>query len=270
MRPLLTSAVLASAGHAPPALAAAIPAAPAAYSENFDSMALGTTRAPHYTHLTLPGGNSTFTNATARPTSADVASATVVAGTIGVFTQAGTGPVSGNNNNGYNYGFSATDRGIGIAPTGIGAGVVQVALRNATGAPLAGVAVAFDMAVVAPGTGPTPAGTEELPGFMFYYATAAGGPWTAVPEIDALLAGPTAVGTVLARFATLTFPSPVAAGDPLLFRWVDDNAVTGSPDAAYALDNVTVIAVPEPTAAAVAAYAGLLAARRRRWPGRGR
>lgn len=264
MRSIFTSALFLTAGLGTSALGAPIPAAPASYRENFDSMGTGTTRAPDFTHLNLGTGNSTFTNATARPTSAQVAGATAAVGTIGVFTQTGTGPVSANDNDGYNYGFNTSDRSIGIAPTTIAAGVIQVALQNATGTPLAGVNVAFDMEVVAPGTGPTAPGTEELPGFLVYYSTDGGTQWTAVPALDSLLTGSTTVGAVVARSADVNFASSVAPGGPVLLRWIDDNAVAGSPDPAYGLDNVAVAAIPEPAAPGLLGCAGLLAARRRR------
>ena len=42
-----------------------------------------------------------------------------------------------------------------------------------------------------------------------------------------------------------------AIGNNILFRWVDDNGVAQSPDQMFAIDNVNVVAVAEPSSLAL-------------------
>ncbi len=204
------------------------------YSENFDSMGAGTagTVVPAgWGVLTLPGSNSTFT--------ASIPAASVAGGTAGGAVGVSTAASPGNNNNGYNYAFASAinNRMLATAPTTIAACVVQLTLRNDTGAAVSGLNVAYDCRVI------TALQNNELPGYrVFVSVNGAAGPFTSVGTLDAVPTTGDAVGATITRSASIVLPAPVAPGANVTLRFVDDNAIQSSPDQVVAVDNVTISA----------------------------
>lgn len=243
------------------------------YSESFDGMGpSGTTRPTGWSHWTILGGNTTFT---ASSTLASIAGALPTAaaqsGALSVLTQSGTNP-GANANAGYNLGLatSPNDRALGVAPTSVGAAIMQLALTNDTGAPLSALSVGYDFRVFSNGTpqggaaGAFAAGSEtELPGFRVFYSLGGdAGPWVNVAGLNLTPPNPVAVGASIASFASFPLASPLAAGGQIRLRWFKDNENAASPDPFYGIDNVRVVPAPGPAAAAV--FGLLLASRRRR------
>jgi len=233
------------------------------YSQNFNGMgATGTSAPALFSIWTLPGDNSTFTDATGIPASAvGGGTQTSPSGALGVFTQNLTTPTNAStNNNGFNFGFSTntSDRALGTSPTQVGAAVIQAALTNARTTAITSLDISFDVEVVTLRTT-----ANELRGLRFFYSTVgSAGPFTAVPALDVVPSASAVRGSVLAASATVNFPSAIAPGAGLWFRWVDDNADQTSPDQLVALDNLVI--VPSPAAIALAGMGGLLCARRKR------
>jgi hypothetical protein len=252
---------LLAAGAAAPALAqVSLPIG--GYTQNFDSMtATGTARPAGWTTWSLAGDNSTFT--TNIPESA-VSGGSQQTGALGVFTQNVAAPTNGSNNNaGVNFGFSTnpSDRGLGLAPTTVAAGVSQLQLRNDTGAALSRLTVTFDLETVTTFSTSAP---NELPGYFFFYSLGgATGAFTAVPALRANPGLTPAVASFITVTGDIELATPLAAGSVITLRWVDDNADQTSPDRPqYALDNVSVIPTPGP--AALLGMGALIAGRRRR------
>lgn len=231
-------------------------------SENFDSMGTSTTGRPAgWTHWSLAGSNSTFTDSVPITGSA-IAGATQSTGSMTVFTQNVITPSNGSNDNdGTNVGFSSSpnDRAIGTAGTSVAATMVQYSLTNTTGAVLTNLIMSYSTEVVTVRTA-----ANELPGyFVFYSTTGTAGPWTAASELNTVVSNTDPIGMVYLTTGSIDLSAtPVAAGGSLLLRWVDDNADQSSPDALYGIDNVAI--VPEPAALGLLAVPAMLLGRRRR------
>jgi hypothetical protein len=210
------------------------PAPSGGFTENFDSMG-GTT--------TLPAGWS-FLVAASGDKNTWTASAPIVQ--TGVSMNAGTGLTlndapTASNNNGYNaLGASGLtgDRCITTAPTGIaGVGIQSAPIPNTSGAAITSFDISYDIKRFTVGS----AGAEELPGFWLFYSVDAGTTWTNVVALNPTLTNvPNTVGVTNIPTTTVTLSTPWANGANLLLRWVDDNAVTPSPDQIVGLDNVHV------------------------------
>ncbi len=59
---------------------------------------------------------------------------------------------------------------------------------------------------------------------------------------------PNSVGVTSVSDSSLTLSSALANGSSIEFAWVDDNAQSPSPDQILGLNNVSIEAVPEPSA----------------------
>lgn len=229
------------------------------YSQNFNGMSATGTAAPAlFSIWNIAGANTAYTDATGI-TPANVASATLVTGALGVFTQAATPTTGSNNNNGLNLGLvaSSTDRALGTAPSNIAAAIIQAALTNNRTTPISSLDISYDTRVFTVRAG------DELRGYRFFFSTTgATGPYTAVAALNSIPASNAAVGNVVAASATINFATPIAPGGGLWLRWVDDNATQNSPDQIIGIDNLVI--VPAPGAMMLAGAGALLAAGRRR------
>lgn len=211
------------------------------YTQNFDSMGTaGTTTPTDWTIYGYTGGAKT-TWASSIP-SADVAgagaaSATLTAATVYTATSA---------TQGFNYALSTStsDRALGVNPTSVQGLALQLTLTNATGAPLTGLRVGYDIRRFTAATT-----ANELPGYQLFYSLDAGATWTNVSTLNPTVAGPSGVvvpnttGVTTVPLTDIMFAAPLANNANVVLRWVDDNADQTSPDQVYGLDNV-VVAIP--------------------------
>jgi hypothetical protein len=243
-----------------------------AYTENFDSM--GITMPAGYRAMNLAGAKTLYNLS-------NPITATVIAGATQSADQTLNGPYaygSGGTQttpdvngllsyavnwrkdsslaNQGSYGDD-TNRTLASGPTGSNnaATVIELGLTNNTGGPINSVQFAYEMKCLTYGNWNNSTSTEtgELPGFSFFYSTD-GTNWTGN---GALSLGSLVPGTTLPGSATLNFTSPLADGSTMYFRWADDNANTPSPDQNYAIDNVSVNTVPEPSTIALLIAGGL-------------
>jgi len=212
------------------------------YSENFNSWVGGgsATLPTGWKAYGLAGNNVTFVNGT------PIAPAAVAAATAGNQTLATWDPPATAFKVQDQLASAGTgvagDRALATGPTGDAATAIELALTNNTGNPLSSLVVSYDMKVLQNGAViPDP----ELPGYSFFYSTD-GAAWNAISSLS--LSG-SVTGTTYHGSATLALASPVATGNNIYFRWVDDNSAPASPDQMFAIDNVSVAtnAVPEPS-----------------------
>ena len=220
------------------------------YVQNFDSLgAAGTTPPAGWSVLTGNAGtaNSTWTTTIPGNGSNSVASMVAASGALSAVTTP-----SGTNNNGFNAALSAAataDRVLATSPTTVTGAALQLALTNTTGQSFSQLLVGFDTVRY------TAASTaNELPGYWLFYSLD-GSSWTNVQALNpTLVTVPNSVGVSSVSSELVTLSAPVAEGESLWLRWVDDNARQTSPDQILGLNNVSIAAVPEPTTV------GLLAA----------
>jgi hypothetical protein len=160
-----------------------------------------------------------------------------------------------------NEGSSPTDlnRLLGTSPTGDMGDILQLSLNNSSGAPITAVQLTYDMKTMAAGVlkaGFDPGALDELPGYSFYFLDGDGSTWTHVSSLDLSSDGTAS--------ATFNYSTPIANGGTMKFRWYDDNAYAYSPDTMYAIDNVIINPVPEPTTLSLLAIGALALISRRR------
>ena len=134
---------------------------------------------------------------------------------------------------------SLNDRALGT--------VIQLALANNSGSPLAGVTFSYTERCLTNGSTSngsyTDDGTErlELPGYEFFYSLTGDTNATNWFEVNALCFTNWIQGTSSdSGPVTITFPTPLPANGVIYFRWADDNCVASSPDQMFAIDNISV------------------------------
>lgn len=284
LKPLLAACLLALSG-----LAQAADLGGSGYTENFDELgAAGKTLPSGWTVWTGASStsHSTWTTAiTANGSSNSVASMVSASGGITSALLDTSFANAKSSSAAYNLAHAATstDRTLATSATGTDGMALQLALTNATGSALNGVYVSYDIDKFTDGvkqsstTAGLPIG-EELPGYELFYSLDSGSTWTNVSILNPVSSADgvhpvIATGTSAASGGTapldygvtsigktwVSFGSTVAAGQSVLLRWVDDNAVNISPDQVIGLNNVSVSAVPEPDSIALmAAGLGLL------------
>jgi hypothetical protein len=191
-----------------------------------------------------------------------------------------TDPTTQKSSQGYNFGQTSSgtaDRCIGTSPTGIAAMLVQLGLTNNSGGNYSSVNISYDIRRftactannTAYNTGPT-SGVEELPGYWIWYSQDNGTSWTNVNSLNPTLAGPggvvmpNAVGVTNVPVTNIALASTWTNGSNLLFRWMDDNGQSPSPDQIIGIDNVVVTATPEPATLTLLGLGGMALLRRRR------
>lgn len=213
----------------------------ASYTQDFDvSLGTGGTASPQgWYFYNLPGSNATYTATKPIDASGIAASALTWEQTLEVWNQTSTAKtfvVAAN----AGASASAMDRALATNPTSVGGKVIELYLSNDTGMSLAGGTVTYDLKLLS-----TPSKPEELPGYSFYYSLTGGATaseWRHVSQLDRSSAG-------TASFSLdfkLDFGASVGDGQPIYFRWADDNSLPSSPDATYALDNVSFTPIPLP------------------------
>ena len=255
------------------AIAAAANAAPisftGSYTENFDGLGVNGTAIPAgYSAMGISGNSATYL-ASNPITSTAVASAyTSGTQTLTVWNPGGSGfKLQDSLANAGAIGNTA-DRALGTGPTGTGATAIQLAMTNGTGAALPGISISYDMKVLANGTpksGTTPIDESgELPGYSFFYSTTGGTTATDWIPVTALSLNGYTLGQTYNGSAQVNFASSVPSGANVYLRWVDDNSDPISPDQTFAIDNVHVNSVPEPTGLAPLGLCSIAALRRRR------
>ncbi len=227
-----------------------------AFSENFDSMASGTTPPSGWSFYGVFGGsNSTYTDSIPIPASA-VGGGTVNNTLIASTTIPAT--TASSNTQGYNFALSAspTDRALGTSPTTGQFIGLQLSVVNGSGAAMNNIRLGYDIRRFT-----AVATANELPGYIPFYSLDNGTTWNAMPALVPTIANvPNTVGVTTIAPTTISLVSPWASGATLLIRWLDDNAVATSPDQIIGLDNVTIsqpigtpptVAVTAPAANAV-------------------
>jgi hypothetical protein len=157
-----------------------------------------------------------------------------------------------NNNNGYNAASrpsTLSDRVLATAPTTVSGSALQLLLTNATGSPLSGLTLSYDIVRFTSASNP-----NELPGYQLFYSLD-GTSWTNVTSLNPTISTvPNTVGVTPINGGSFTFSTPVATGANFFLRWVDDNAIQSSPDQIIGLNNVVITSdaaidpapVPEP------------------------
>lgn len=138
-----------------------------------------------------------------------------------------------------------TNRALGTSPSGFAGNALQLSISNTTGAEVSALEISYDTIVLAAASG------NELAGYrVFYSLTGVNGTWTGVPALDTVTASSDPAFTTYTTSGTLNLGTPLADGQSILLRWVDDNATQTSPDQMIAIDDVTV-ASPIPEAGTV-------------------
>ncbi|WP_422015193.1 PEP-CTERM sorting domain-containing protein [Roseateles sp.] len=232
------------------------------YQQNFDAMGTsGTTPPAGWSVLTGNAGttNATWTNTIPGNGANSVASMVATSGSLTVTTAP-----SGTNNNGFNAALSAAataDRVLATSPTTVTGTALQLSLTNTTGASFSALTIGFDTVRFTSVTT-----DNELPGYWLFYSLD-GSNWTNLSDLNPTISTvPNTVGVTTLAPTLVTLSTPVADGQTLYLRWVDDNARQTSPDQILGLDNVSISAVPEPTPAGLLALglaAGALLRRRK-------
>jgi hypothetical protein len=231
------------------------------YSENFDGMGSAGTAAPAgWRHFpTAFGSNTTWASSISANGANSVATTPVTAAATTLV--AITSPTA-NQNNGYNAAnrspAPASDRVLATAPTTVAGSIIQLALSNGTGSDLPagfGLTIGFDTVRY---TAPTTA--NELPGYWLF-ASVDGTTWSNVGPNPTISTVPNTAGTTTSSLS-FSLPGAWVAGQPLYFRWVDDNALQTSPDQIIGLNNVSII--PTPGTLAIVGAGVLMGLRRRR------
>lgn len=222
------------------------------YTQNFDLALTNstTTVPPGFAALNLPGSHFTYTNAPGLFLDSNaIATATIGSGAGSLIVWNVGSAVTDASSQLFNVGCWDTlnDRALGTDPTGTAGTVIQLAMTNNTGSPLAGVVFSYTEKCMTNGATSNGAftddGTErlELPGYEFFYSiTGDTQPtnWFAAPVLSATNWIQDTVSN--AGPVTLIFPRPLPNGGIMYFRWADDNCVASSPDQMYAIDNVAI------------------------------
>jgi hypothetical protein len=238
------------------------------YTQNFDTMGTGTVAPAGWTVVSEAGSHSTFAPVGSF-TTGTFSSINFTAGTLTSepTLTAGT-PTTQKGLGGYNFDASGLtsvtgDRALGTSPSGNAGTYLGLTLTNNTGSAITNVSLAYDIdrfTTTADSNGDSTSspnyGVEEFPGYQLFYTLNSGTTWTNVsslnPTIDAGTAGavqvPNTVGVTSVSDSNLTLSSAWASGSTIEFAWFDDNAESPSPDQLIGLDNVSVEAVPEPSA----------------------
>ncbi|HEY8994015.1 MAG TPA: PEP-CTERM sorting domain-containing protein, partial [Lacunisphaera sp.] len=170
------------------------------------------------------------------------------------------------------YNFAATgatgvtgDRALGSSPTGTAGTILELSMVNNTGDAITNLQMSYDIdrftTTTTNGTvasGSPNSGVEEFPGYQLFYnlTPSNAATWVNVsslnPTINAGTGGainvPNSVGVTSISNAGVTLDSAWAAGSTIAFAWFDDNAEDSSPDQLIGLNNVSIAAVPEPSA----------------------
>jgi hypothetical protein len=201
------------------------------YSENFDSMGTAGLTAPAgWTFHAIAGGSVDWTTS--------VIATGAGGGTANAALIASTSTTVSSGSAGYNLALAAAtaDRALATSPTGIRGAVLQLTVTNTSGGSLNGVYVAYDTRRFS-----ASGGNNELPGFWLFYSLDHGSSWTNIPTFNPTITTvPNTVGVTTTPPAFVAFGSALANNSTVLFRWVDDNAQTYSPDQVTGLDNVVV------------------------------
>jgi len=260
------------------------------YTQSFDSMATGTTLPTDWTVWSITTGADSHSQWTTSIPGSDVGGGTSETITSALLDSAITN--STKNARPYNIAHAATstDRVLATSPTGNDGIAIQLSLTNNTGATVNGFNISYDIDKFYDGDQQSsidsslPIG-EELPGYQLFYSVN-GGAWTNVAALNPVrtadgihpvipvgtvngngVNGPVDYTVTSISNAFVNLSTAWGAGQTLLLRWVDDNAVNISADQIIGLNNVNIAAVPEPeTYALMMAGLGLIgfAARRRR------
>jgi hypothetical protein len=215
------------------------------YSQNFDiALANSATAMPDgFRAMILSGANSTFTAANPISTTAIAAATASGPQTLTVWDFGSQLPGSGIAL--YNIGSmgNLNDRALGSDPTGVGAVVIELSLRNATGSNLLGVTFSYDCKCLRNGLNGTEA--AELPGYAFFYSLTGGTNAVDWTPVNALSLPNYTQGTTLSSGAVaITFPTPLTNHGMMYFRWADDNTMACSPNQVLAVDNLTITTLP--------------------------
>ncbi len=235
MKSLILPILALSAGFLSPAMAVNFTGL---YSQNFDSMGTAGTAPP--TDWNVYGA---FTgNSTTWPVSSAIPASGIIGGTATTTLTAATTYTTSSNTNGFNYATTTAtgDRAMGTSPTS-GPGVaIQFSLTNTSGSSISALQVRYDTRRFT-----ASAAANELPGYWLFYSIDNGGSWINVSATNpTITAVPNSIGVTTQAPATITLGSPLANNGTILFRWVDDNAITYSPDQVIGLDNVSIAAAP--------------------------
>lgn len=221
------------------------------YSENFDGMGpAGVTLPSGWKVRNLAGNKSSYTSPN-QITPAVVAGATTTSSqTLTAWNYNASSPNLTTFATAANVGGASgdTNRALGANPTNIGGTVLELTLTNATNNAIASAVLSYDMRVF----NAIPAISEEIPGYKVFFSTTGGtsaAEWQALPELTLTQ---TVTGSYTASMV-VTPSAPIPFGGSLYLRWVDDNDSTNSPDITYAIDNVHVMTVPEPSTGAALA-----------------
>lgn len=208
------------------------------YSENFNSLPATNSAPPAaWTFFGVFGGsNGTW--------STSILAAEVVGGTANGTLIATTTFTTSSDTQGFNFADPATptDRALGTSPTSGRGNALQLELTNTGTEPVTKVSVAYDIRRFS-----APA-QNELPGYWLFYSQDDGATWTNVSALNPTATGPTGViipttvGVTNVPATEIALASTWHLGSTLRFRWMDDNAVSFSPDQIVALDNVAILA----------------------------
>jgi hypothetical protein len=236
------------------------------YSQNFDGMLSGTTAPSGWTEYGETGSNQDFApaNAAVPGVSPDFTDGALTAHTT---LTVGT-PTTQKGSGGYNFDASgltgiAGDRALGTSASGVAATFLQLAMTNNTGSAISAVTLSYDIdrfttTVDNHGYSTTASnyGVEEYPGYQLFYNLTPGNnsDWVNVsslnPTIDAGTTGPVqvpnSIGITSITPTSITLSGNWAAGATIDFAWLDDDAESPSPDQLLGLNNVSILAAPEP------------------------
>lgn len=214
----------------------------ASFFENFDPMGTAGTVPP--TGWSIKNANSGTSNSTWSAASIPANGGNSVASMVnasGSLT-ATTTPTS-TNNNGYNAaaGGNTTDRMIATSPTSVAGVAIQLQLLNNSGGYINQLVIGYDIYRIN-----ATSSVNELPGYQLFYSLDNGTTWTNIQPLNPTVSGPNGIIVPNTIGMTNVLPTPVTLsgnwnpGNPILFRWVDDNGVPTSPDQMYGLDNVSI------------------------------
>jgi hypothetical protein len=270
------------------------------YTQNFSSMGTGSVTPTGWSGVSEAGSHNTFAPTVANYDNNGVVgvSPNFTSGTLTTSAVEYLVPTQGSSTGkgtdivNYQNTLATAQNGegsesLGTDPSGNAATILELSMTNNSGSNISAVNIAYDIDRFTTvsntnniTSGYVNTGVEEYPGYQLFYNLTPSNTatWVNVSSLNpTILMGTTAgavnvpnsVGITTVPTTTIDLSSAWTAGTTIAFAWLDDNGYSPSPDQEIGLNNVSIEAVPEPSAGllglvAVGAAFTLLRLRRQR------